>query len=278
MGDIIQITSNIEALSSENPIEFLEACESLVDKKDSVIFKEILFPKLAYIIPHLIKKSEMSPMQGLLSFYLFEEKNADSKFMSLEQNDFETDFELNYKNSRYYASSLIYVLCKKFKGIFLNLFVPLIWANCFLSQLWSQNEAGIYLFHHLNVFIADHPVDHFEPIINSLLNTMDSHQIDYKIPAITTLIKYIEQCTYMSHSQFFKPFLESVFHFLYDDNRAVQNQGCRAILKLDLHFHVKLKTYVVPLNHYVTKAFRLTNSTRPLCLVRNLVTELSEDA
>ena len=277
MGDIVQITSNIEALSSENPVEFLEACKSLVDNSDSVDFKEILFPRLDYIIPLLIKKSSMTPMEGLQTFYLFEEQNASSKFVSLEQNDFDTDFELNYKNSRYYASNLIYILCKIFKGPFLNLFVPLIWSNCFMSEHWNHKEAGIFLFHQLNLFIASHPVPHFEPIISRLLNIINSPHVEYRIPATMTLITYVKHCTHLSHSQFFKPFLESVLPFLYDEDRAIQHQGCRAILELSLHFHDKLQTYVVTLNYFVKKAFRLTNATKSLCRVRNLVTDLSEN-
>ena len=212
MGDIVQLTSNIEALSTENPVDFLEACESLAHNSESVHFEDILFPRLAFIIPNLIRKTSMSPMQGLQTFFLFKEQDASNKFVSLEENDFDTDFELTHKNSRYHASNLIYILCKKFKKPFLDLFVPSIY-NCLLSRDWHHTEAGIFLFHQLDEFIAEHRLPHFVPIIDILLDIITSPHVEYKIPATVTLITYIKYCTHLPYSRFFRPFLEKTLPF-----------------------------------------------------------------
>ena len=141
-------------------------------------------------------------MEGLLFFYLREENRTD-KFVSLEQNTFEEDFELSFKNTRYYSTSLLYILCQKFHRIFLDIFIPLIWRNCFLSHVWDKVEAGIFLFSKLHLFVSDNTITHFQPIIARLLDLMNHPDLEIKFPAVVTLKTYTRHCVHLQPSHFF---------------------------------------------------------------------------
>ena len=251
-----KISFCLHELQTEDPVKYMQACQTLMDNSNSLVFREIISHKIEDVTKLLIKKSEISNQETLLGFYLHDESKESSDFVSLEENSLLHDIQASNKNIRYYSSNLLLHLAVRFDSYFLKIFIPLLWKSCFLGNTWRKREVGIYLFNKVELIIFDNDFSLFH-IIARLIDFLNFPEIEIKLPACLTLINYTKHCVNYNESQFFKPMLQNVLPFLLDTNNTIQEQGCLAILKLDEFFGDRLSYFENIINLYVRKAYRL---------------------
>ena len=152
MDQYDSITNSLQNLQDQDPSLFIDACQTLLSS-ETLIFKEILSHKIPLLTNILVTKSKLSKEEWLLKHHLFEEKSC--HYVSLEENDFQTDLQFSTRNCRYHSSNLLYKLAIKFDNFFLNTFLPYLLDKCFMDKKYKNQEVGIFLFDKLQPVIVD---------------------------------------------------------------------------------------------------------------------------
>ena len=179
-------------------------------------------------------------------------------FVSLEENSIEEDIHASEENIRFFSSNLLLHLANRYDSYFLSIFLPFAWKELFLSHTFQKQEVGMFLFNKLEPIMYDNDVT-IHPFIARMLDFMNSPDLEIKITAATTLIKYIKQCVSFTDSQFLEPVFQNVLPFLLSQNNQIQDTGCLLILKLYYFFGEQLSHFTKQINVHVTQAY----SSRP---------------
>lgn len=253
-----QISHSLHDLYNQDPTIYINACKFLMRKSNSLIFREIVSNKLEDLLTLLAKNSELSDRETLLKFYNHEEYEAGLDFVSLEENSIEEDIQASEENIRFFSSNLLLHLANRYDSYFLSIFLPFAWKELFLSHTFHKKEVGIFLFNKLEPIMYDNDVT-IHIFIARMLDFMNSPDLEIKITAATTLIKYIKHCVSFTDSQFLEPVFQNVLPFLLSQNNQIQDTGCLLILKLYYFFGEQLSHFTKQINVHVTQAY----SSRP---------------
>ena len=92
-----KISLCLHDLQTGDTIQYIEACKTLIDNSNTIVFRNIVSHKLEDVTKVLVKKSELSDQENLLKYYLHEEDKAGSDFVSLEENTLFHDVETSSK-------------------------------------------------------------------------------------------------------------------------------------------------------------------------------------
>ena len=135
-----KISHCLHDLLTRDTIQYIEACKTLIENSNTIVFKSIMSHKLEDVTKVLVRKSELSDQENLLKYYLHKEKKAGSDFVSLEENTLFHVIENSSKNIWHYSSTLVLHLAMKFDAYFYTLLYHIYGRPVFWEKLGKNKK------------------------------------------------------------------------------------------------------------------------------------------